>query len=333
MLEQEKLNRTEILKELEVTDETLSLYEHGLGINVDPLSSGGLEKFTKDDLQSLKIFHRLRESGLTYNEINLLGSFSEVLKNVDFADIGGVKNLLKLSPLFRLKQSLNLARQEMESLRTKTQELEETLEEAIEAKNSVSLLESEIETKQKTINNLDRKLSETLIQKTQLEEQLDLYREGKEVPVQVKGKKAKELYQVLAQKESDLTELRKKNEKLLSELELAKEDSSELQERLELLEDEVAENEQEIEERYQEQIAGLKAQIEELISKKQKEWENYYAQSNEQHRKELLTLQKRHEQEILRLKQKIKEQIDEIEEIKAMKNPLLGLFKIGASQK
>lgn len=332
MAEQEKLTRTDVIKELEISDDTLSLYEHGLGMNTDP-DLEGLEKFTKDDLQSLRIIHKLREAGLTYNEINLLGSFSETLKNVDFIDIGGIKNLLKLSPVFCLRQSLNLARQELESLRSKVQEMEGSLEEAIEAKNSVGLLESELEVKQKTINNLDRKLSETLQQKTQIESQLEIYREGKELSVQIKGKKSKELYQTIAQKEAELVEIKKRNEEQAVEFEHAKEEAIELQHRLELLEDEITEGEQEIEERYQEQIAGLRGQIEELVSKKQKEWETYYIQSNEQHRKELLTLQRRHEQEILRLKQKMKEQIDEIERLKAYKNPLLGFFKISAGQR
>lgn len=332
MLDQEKISRSEIIKELDINEDTLSLYENGLGVNVE--SAQSLEKFTKEDLQSLKIFHKLREAGLTYNEINLLGSFSEVLKNVDFTEFGSVKNLLKLSPIFRLKQSLNLARQELESLKTKTQELEETLEEAIQIKKSVSLLESELESKQKTITNLDRKLSETLQLKAQIESQLEIYREGKEIPVtQVKGKKSKEIHQLLFQKETELEEIRKKSEKLTVELEKSREEASELQHRLELIEDEVAENEIEIEERYQEQITTLKAQIEDLVSKKQKEWEAYYLQSNEQHRKELLTLQRRHEQEIMRLKQTIKQQIDEIEQLKVYKNPLLGLLKIGSGQR
>ena len=43
-----------------------------------------MESFTKEDFESIDMFHKLRESGLTYNEIKLLSSFTEVLKNIDF---------------------------------------------------------------------------------------------------------------------------------------------------------------------------------------------------------------------------------------------------------
>ena len=108
-----------------------------------------------------------------------------------------------------------------------------------------------------------------------------------------------------------------------------KSEAAELSERIELIEDSVSEMEHEIEERYLEQIETLRSQIEGLVDKKQKEWETYYMQSNDQHRKELLTLQKNHQNEILRLKRKIKEQIDEISDLKVSRNPLLGLIKIG----
>ena len=327
MLEQEKLSRNEVLKELTINDETLSLYEHGLGINVEQ-DSGTLDTFTKDDLQLIRTFHKLREAGLTYNEINLLGDFSEVLKNVDLKDLGEVRNLLKLSPVFRLKQSLNLARQELDSLRTKVKELENVLEEAVKSKSNNSVFEAELDANKKTISSLDRKLSETLLQKTQLEAQLAMYKEGKDLLLQIKGKKPKELYQAIAQKELELSETKKKNEQLLEELQKSTEELHELHEKLQLQEEETTEQAQEIEERYQEQITSLRAQIEGLIDKKQKEWDALFARLNEQRKKEILTLQSKHEQDIFNHKQKIKQQAEEINEFRAHKNPLLALSRI-----
>ena len=336
MPDPEILNREEALKQLEISEDTLSVYENELQMNAY-LASSGLEKFTSEDLQSIKMFHKLRESGMTYNEIKLLSSFSEVLMNVDFERNEGVKNLLSLSPVYRLKQSLNLARQELSVLRSKIQELEDTLNREAQLKASgsnqgTSLLRAELEAKQKALSNLDRKLSETLLQKTQLESQLALYAEASD-KVPVKGKKAKQLQQTLVLKEQEILDLKKKSEELQAESDSAKEESSELKERLELTEVEIAEMEHEIEERYKDQLTNLREQIEGLVDNKQKEWEKFYVQTNEQHRKELLTLQRRHEQEILRLKQKIKEQIEELQELRSMKNPLVGLFKIGSARR
>lgn len=329
-----KLSREEVLKQLSIPDETLSLYEHELEIDTD-LTSSPLESFTQEDLNSIRLIHKLRESGLTYNEIKLLTSFSNVLKNVDLEGSEEIKNLLKLSPIYRLKQSLNLARQELNLLKEKTQELEDSLKGEIESRvtsgsESVLALKAEIDTKQKKINSLDRQLSETLLQKAQLETELKEYKEGKNIQSQVKGKKAKELYQMIVQKEAELLDTKRRNEELLTEIEEGKEEVLELKERIDLMEDEALEMEHEVEERYQEQITSLREQIEGLVDKKQKEWDVYYAQINEQRKKELLTLQRRHEQEILKLKQKIKEQIEEIDELRTYKNPLLVLSKIAA---
>lgn len=333
MPEQVKLARTEVLRELNLSEDTLSLYEHELELSTST-SSSPLENFTSEEVESIKLFHKLRESGLTYNEIKLLTSFAGFLKGVDVDEIKDIKNLLALSPIYRLKQSLNLARQELNILKGKIGELEETLQKEVEDKSQTSnediaILKSELEVKQKALNNLDRKLAETLQQKIELQNQLALYTSSGPIPYPpVKGKKAKELSKALMQKELEINELKKKNDEILSELQEISNEKNELQERLELIEDEVQEMGFEVEERYQEQISSLRDQIETLVERKQKEWETYYTESNEQHRKELLTLQKKHEQEILRLKQKIREQIEELNEIKASRNPLYALSKI-----
>ena len=318
MVEQEKLTRNQVLEQLSITEDTLSLYEHELEMDAGPSSSGS-DSFTEEDLKSIKILHKLRESGLTYNEIKLLSSLSDVLKNVELEEKSEIKNLLALSPIYRLKQSLNLTRQELNEIRNKAQELEESLKREVEtrkllATGDISLLQVELETKQKALSSLEKKLSEAL-------------REGKP-QVQIKGKKAKELYETIVQKDLEIVEIKKKSEELLKELNDSQGESLELKERIDLMEDDIAEMEHEVEERYQEQITNLREQIEALVDKKQKEWETYYNQTSEQHRKELLTLVRRHEQEILRLKQKIKEQIEEIELLKIQKNPLLGLLKV-----
>ena len=316
MLHQGKLTREEVLKELSITEDTLSLYEHELEMEPEQ-SLGGLENFTQEDLDSIQMFHKLRDSGLTYSEIKLLSSFTEVLKNVNFEGQEKIKGLLSLSPVYRLKQSLNLTRQELESIRAKASELEETLNREIKSRSqpaseTIAVLHSELDAKQKTINNLDRQLAES-----------------KSGQPQIKGKKAKELYQVITQKDSEIVEIKKKNEELTAELNQSKEQALELSERIELMEDEIAEMELEVEEKYHEQISNLREQIEGLIEKKQNEWETYYSKTSEQHRKELLTLQRKHEQETLRLKQVIKEQTEELEELKSFRNPIAGLLRMG----
>ena len=330
MQDLKKISRKQVLEELELDNDTLSLYEHELEIDTEP-DSKGLESFTREDIESIKIFHKLRESGLTYNEMKLLASFSEFMKNIDLEEGESIKSLLSLSPVYRLKQSLNLARQELSALRTKVQELEQILEQELENKTSKidpKILQAELDAKEKTITNLDRKLAEALIMKNQLEAELVIYKGGKSV--NLKGKKTKELHQTIIQKELEIGELKKQVEKLINELQGSQGESDELTERLNLMEGEINEIENEIEERYQEQIANLRKQIESLVDKKQKEWETYYVQSNDQRRKELLTLQEKHEKEILRLKQKIKDQFEEIEELKSFKNPFSGLLKIGS---
>lgn len=337
MIEQEKHSREEVLNEFSLTDDILSSYERELELICDPTSSG-LESFTREDIEAIRLLHKLRESGLTYNEIKLLSSFAGILKNVDIDKNNEIKSLLSLSPTYRLKQSLNLARQELGELRTKAKELENTLKRLTDstdltgAKDILSL-QAELDAKEKSFNALDRKLSETLLEKTQIESELLMYRDGKNGQTQIKGKKAKELYKTIIEKDLEITETKKKIDDLLTKLQDSEEESVELRERLELMEEDVAEMEHEVEEKYQEQISGLRTQIEDLIEKKQKEWESFYTQSSEQHKTELLTLQRRHEKEILRLKQKIKEQIEEIELLKTQRNPLIGLLKIGAGQR
>ena len=332
MSSQQKLNREELLKQLGISDDTLSLYEQELGLD-SSLGSTTLEDFTEEDSKLLSIFHKLRESGLTYNEIGILTSFSKILKDVNIEEIGGIDNLFNISPVYRLKQTLNIARQEIDDLRNRIKGLEKELEEVAGTRKSASVLEAELEVKEKVISNLDKKLSDAHVLKGRLETKLSMYKGGIATPPEIKGKKAKELYNAILEKEQELIEAKKKNEELLVELSTQKDESAELTERLELMEDSIAEMEHELEERYQEQIDNLRTQIESLMERKQGEWDSYYMQSSEQHKKEILTLQKKHEQDILRLKLKIREQIVELEEAKLSRNPLVGLLRLGEKLK
>ena len=330
MTQQEKLNREDILKKFNISEDILSSYERELDLVCEPDASG-IETFTQEDIDSICTVHKLREAGLTYNEIKLLTSFAGVLKDVEFESESKIKDLLLLSPTSRLKQSLSMARQELDKLKKKAEELEDTIRKLSEASKNdddvkLASLRTEIEAKEKSFNSLDRKLQETLLAKAHLEAELASYKEGKNGTSQIKGKKAKELYR-------ELTETKKKIEESTSKLQEEEGRSQEYLERLELMEEDMVEMEHEVEEKYQEQITSLRSHIEELIEKKQKEWEIFYTESSEIHKKELLTLQRKHEQEVLRLKQKIREQIEEIEMLKARSNPLLELFRIGSMQK
>lgn len=331
MVEQEKLSREEVLKALEIGEDILTKYEQEL-LMTDTLSSVQ-DSFTKEDLDSIKIMHKLSEAGMTYNEIKLLISFADTLKNVDFEGNSEIKNLLKLSPVYKLKQSLNLAKEELNRLKEKAKELEDALNKEINLKGytgqeSPSLLKAELETQQKKVMLLDKKLSETLLQNAHLETELARYKEGKNLYVGIKGKKAKELYQMLVQKEAELLDLKKKNEEILEKLEESNEENLELKEKIDLMEEDALEMEEEVEAKYEEQISGLRNQIENLIDKKQQEWDAYYSEINEQRKKELLTLQKKHEKEILRLKEIIKNQTLEINELKSFRNPVVALTRM-----
>ena len=333
MQKEEKLLREDVIQELKVTDDILSVYERELELNPD-LTASPLESFTPDDFNSIKMFHQLREAGLTYSEIKLISSLGDMLKNVELEDQGKIKELLSLSPVYRLKQSLNLTRQELETLKKKAGELEEALNKEIELRNlpandSITLLRSELDLKQKSLDNLDRKLSETLLEKNILETELALYKNGKTDFSQIKGKKTKELFKTIMEKDLELSELKKKNEEMSLQAAKSSEEITQLTEKHELMEDEFSEMEMEMEERYNEQIANLREQIETLIEKKQGEWETYFTKTSEQHRKELLTLQRKHEQDLLKLKQTIRDQVDEIEELKTFKNPISSLLRIG----
>jgi len=337
MSQKEKFNRDEVLKLLDIPAETLSSYEMELEI-ASPLVEESPESFSNDEVESIRVLHRLLESGMSKNEIRILASFSEVLRNVDIEGSEGIKNLLSLSPIYRLKQSLNVAKQELESIKSKTKELEGKLLKEIEFRAQIDMqnisLSAEVEAKQKTIDNLDKSLSETLLQKAHLESQLAVpqvapqeNKNTQNLVANLKNKKTKDLYEIIIQKDVELAELKKRIEENVAENQKLKEENLELSERLEFMEDDIAEIEQEVEERYQEQIKSIREQVEGLIDSKQKEWDSFFNKSSEQQKKELLTLQSKHEAEIQKLKEVMDDQVVELEQLKLMKNPLAGMFK------
>ena len=328
MTEKTKLSKEDILKTLNINEDTLALYNQELEITApseDPLC----KTYTEEDFNLIKTFHNLKESGLTQNEIRLLTTISDVLKGADFEGKNEIQNLLSLSPMFRLKQSLALARKEIAELKNKVQTLEEELKKAIEESENykdASFLKAELEKKQKTIDLMDKKLIEVSTQKSELEALLATYKEGSSQGLKIKGKKTKELYQLLIEKESEITRFKKENEELKTRFNALEADTDEIKEILDRFEEEYSEMGIEVEERYKEQIASLRADIETLVDRKQKEWEDFYFSSNKQHRNELLTLQKRHENEIMNLKRKIIQQMDEVRELRFQKNPILDFF-------
>ncbi len=337
MTEKEKLKRDEVLKLLDIPEDTLSTYEKELEINSSYPNDDPLENFTSEDVDSIRVFHRLLESGMSKNEVRILASFSEILRNVDIDGSDGIKNLLALSPIYRLKQTLGVARQELELLRQKSSELEEKLIKEIEFRAQVDKtncsLSAEVEAKQKTLESLDKKLSETLLQKAHLESQLSVHAESKlsssqiSQSAQLKGKKSKELYEVIVQKDSEISELKSAIDKLKEEIKKKEEEAEELSERLEFVQDDMAEMENEVEERYQEQIKSIRENVEGLIDTKQKEWDAFFLKISEQQKTEILTLQRKHEEEVKMLKDKISDQLVEINQLKMSKNPIVGMFK------
>lgn len=312
MKEQTKIKRQEILEELKITNDTLALYEQELEIATNPLLDELQETYTEDEFNLIKMFHKLRSSGLTFNEIKLLTTMSEVLNATELGESSEIKKLLALSPIYRLKQALNFAKQELKELKIKTKDLEEALNKASEGNlhtNEIEFLKSELEAKQKTIDILDKRLKESYSS-----------------PQQVKGKKVKELYKTIQEKEEEASKLKKEKEELKSRLEETEEETEELKESLAQLESDFSEMEELVEEKYKEQIVSLRAQIETLVETKQKQWDKYYKDSNEQHRRELLTLQRKHEREIANLKERIRQQEEELRELRFARNPIMGFI-------
>ena len=287
MLNKEKSSYQEIFGDLNLPEDALPLLENVLRGGRD-LNSVGLENSNEDTLDSIQIFQKLRESGLTAIE-----------KILD--EIG--------------KQALNIANNEISSLRKKVKKLEKTSEEVGRLKKITSSLESQVNTKKEIINDLNEKLSDAHMSIEELEEELK---------TKITGKSSRPEFYI--EKEFKFTGLEKKNKELIEELQHSKEESEELKEKIKLMEDrvnEVTEEIEQVEELYQENISNLQKEVFGVVDKKQKEWEDHYTYINEERKKEILTLQRSKEEEILKYKQKL----EAIEELNIRENPALGLFK------
>ena len=206
MFEKEKTTRSEVLEKLDINEDILDLYEQELEI-FSLKSDEKTSEFSEEDVQSLKILHQLRDSGLTSNEIKLLATFSDILKKADFEGIENVKELFKLSPIYRLKQTLKLSREEIKNLKAKLFEIEDALKREYEEKTKQ--FNRELEAKQKAIDTLDGKLSETLSQKSQIESQL--------APIKAELESKQSAYDELGVKQKALETLENKLAEVLKE--------------------------------------------------------------------------------------------------------------------
>ena len=320
MFNKEKVGRELVKEKLGINEDTLSLYEHELGMS-SGLTSPGAEEFHNEDIESLEVFHKLRDLGLNYNQINLLASFSESLKDINLDTVNGIKDLFKISPNHRLKQYLNIAKRELNDLRNKTQDLEKKLKEAFEIKKRFAQFEQELEAKQKLIIKLDRELSDALMEKGRLEARLSAYKEDRESSFDLRSGEGRELSQALSRKDLEISELKKKSEELLEKV-------TQKELTIKFLETKITHIEGELKEQHKEQVSTLQTQVQDLVDKKQKEWDKYYAQLCEMHRLELTTLGQRHKEQISNLKLKILE----LEKSGPSSNPIVNLFKAVTSR-
>lgn len=109
----EKLSYHEILDDLDLTEETISSLEQAINKDSESKDPSDSEIFFEEDISTppQEIIQKLRESGLTSAEIKQLAASSENLKTI-LEDIGGINNLVKISPAYRQKQMLNAVRKE-----------------------------------------------------------------------------------------------------------------------------------------------------------------------------------------------------------------------------
>ncbi|MBI3590033.1 MAG: hypothetical protein HY094_01485 [Candidatus Melainabacteria bacterium] len=343
MLKKEKLSYKEILDELNLTEDTLSSLERVM----EGKNSSDSENYrnhtnysnNNEEVAPLEITQKLRESGLNSFEINFLASFSEKLKGI-LDDVGGINNLVKISPAYKVKQALNVAREELHYLKSHIQKLEKTQEDASKLKNKIFQLQSELGTKNQVINNQEqvidnknqiienqnKQLDDALTLNDQLGEQLNSYKRNKTVVPDYYPGRGKERYYSANERDFELFETRKKNQELLEELQRSEKEFVELKEELEITKGKTTKVVQDVEREYKDKITNLREQIDSAVNKKQKEWDQYYARLCEQHKVELLTLQKRHDEHIVNLKQNIEQREKEF----YGSNPVLELFsKVG----
>ena len=327
-MKKEKSTYREILEDLNFTEDTLSTFENEVFKNGRDVSTIHSENFSEEEVQAHEIFQKLRESGLTYTEVNILAHLfenSNLRKILDEA--GAVEELIKISPTNRLKQALSTSRKELNHLRNKVQKFQSTQEDVNKLKKIILQLESEVNLKQQLVDNFKNQLSKTHSLNEQLEARLNSYEKNKTILSEFYTGNTNEYYQSITEKNSKFPEIEKENKELSLELEQSKKESQELKEKLEFMENKVSEIEQEVQYNYEETIQNLKEEVEGLVSKKQKEWEEYYAYLNEQRRNEILTLQKRTDEMVLNYENKLKEKLEEIEELRAYKYPVLKLLR------
>lgn len=312
----EKLSYHEILDDLDLTEETIFSLEQAIN-NKDSESKNlsDSENFSEEDINPppQEIIQKLRESGLSSVEIKQLATSSENLKTI-LEDIGGINNLIKISPAYRL----NVVKKELSNLKNKSHLLQKANEEVGNLKKIVSRLELEINSKKQeldnknqvienqnyTIENLNIQLSNANAGNKQLQETLKSFESKRDVMSQSYSQRIRESYKSTVEGDYELFEVKKNNNKLLRKLQKGEEEYSELKD----------------------DFLRLKEETLGLVDKKQKEWDKCYSQLNEQRRIELLTIQGKKEQEVLKYQQQVKKLTGELERLKFSKNPILGVF-------
>ena len=287
----ENLSYKEVLKDLNLTEDTLSLLENLVKGNKEVL---------EDDKGSEEVLKRLQDTGVNNIEINLLTTLTENLKEL-LHKIGGIDNFVKISLTYWVKQKLSNSLNELNDLKNKMTEVKsELLKKEQELEEQKHLVESKgqtIEILNESISNLNEKLSEVLITKDTLVPGSDFTSPNIIYASEIQTKKR-------------ASELKKENIELVEKLKLA--------------EARVIQVEQEAKAHYKEAIAKLQQKIQNTVGEKQKEWEEFYAKLNEQRRVEILTLQESHEKKIFEYEQKINELYNQFG---SNENSVLGFLK------
>ena len=184
MLNKEKSSYQEIFGDLNLPEDTLPLLENVLKKGG---TSAEFENSDEDALDSMQIFQKLRESGLTAIE-----------KILD--ELG--------------KQALNISRNEISDLRKKIRKLEKTSDEVGRLKKIISSLESQINTKKEVIGDLKEELSDAHMLIEELEEELKIKPNRQTILPELNEfeRKNKELIEELQYSKEESGELKEKIE-------------------------------------------------------------------------------------------------------------------------
>ena len=102
---------------------------------------------TARDSTTNNILNRLNDLGVSQHEIDILATLSEPLNKI-LDEVGDIKDLPKLSPVYQLRGKLKSARNELSYLKNRIINLEKSVEETTKIKKTILQLESKINQKQ-----------------------------------------------------------------------------------------------------------------------------------------------------------------------------------------